>query len=144
MNELIIRFIEKQKCSSICCVDGDGKPYCFICFYAFNAEESLLYFKSSSSAFHIKLLSQNPVIAGSILPDKLQALSVKGIQFQGLFLPVQHELSKNASTHYHKKHPLALAIPGEERPILLTRVKMTDSSRLFGNKYFWERAEKEI
>lgn len=144
MNESIMRFIEMQKCVSICCVDSEGNPYCFSCFYAFNAEEGLLYFKSSPATYHIKLLLQKPVVSGSILPDKLQILSVKGIQFQGVVLSEHHELSKNASTHYHKKYPFTLAIPGEKWTIQLTRIKMTDSSRLFGNKLYWERTEMKV
>jgi uncharacterized protein len=48
MNENIIRFFQKQTCASISCVDDQYKPWCFSCFYAFNTELGLLYYKSSA------------------------------------------------------------------------------------------------
>ena len=86
MNDNIIEFIEKQKCASICCVDAEGNPYCFSCFYAFNADEGQFYFKSSADTYHIKIILANPSVAGTILPDKLSLFTVKGIQFQGRVL----------------------------------------------------------
>ncbi len=139
MNESIIRFIEKQKCASICCVNEEGNPYCFSCFYAFNAEEGLLYFKSSADTNHIKLMKTNPVIAGTILPDKLQILSIKGVQFQGLLLNEQHDFSNDEFKRYHTRYPLAFAIPGEVWMIQLNHIKMTDSSNTFGKKIQWQR-----
>jgi uncharacterized protein YhbP (UPF0306 family) len=64
MNETILRFLQEQTCSSICRVDDQGNPYCFNCFYAFNAVEGLLYFKSSAGAKHsalMKIVGQLPV-----------------------------------------------------------------------------------
>jgi Uncharacterized protein conserved in bacteria len=133
--------MEKQHCASISCVDDDGNPYCFSCFYAFNAEEGLLYFKSSPVSYHIKLMMQKPGIAGSILPDKLQVLAVKGVQFQGIVLSPGHELVKGASRIYHRKFPFAYAIPGEVWAIQIIRIKMTDSTKSFGKKLQWERSK---
>lgn len=135
--EAITHFIDKQKCSSICCINEEADPYCFSSFYAFNAAGGLLYFKSSAETNHINMMKQNPAVAGTILPDKLQLLVVKGIQFQGIFLSQEHELTKDASRHYHSKHPFALAIPGEVWTIQLTHIKMTDSSKGFGKKITW-------
>lgn len=50
MNETIMRFLQQQSCATICCVDERGKPRCFSCFYAFNREEVLLYFKSQADS----------------------------------------------------------------------------------------------
>src|SRR5688572_17195611 len=74
MDENIIRFLQKQTCATISLVDGQGKPYCFNCFYAFNSEDGLLYFKSSATSYHVGLLKSNPLTAGTILPDKLNVL----------------------------------------------------------------------
>ena len=85
MNESISNFILNQKCASVCCLDGKN-PYCFSCYYAFDAKKGLLYFKSSEDTTHIKLLTRFPEVAGTILPDKLQTLIVQGIQFEGTCL----------------------------------------------------------
>lgn len=140
MNEPINLFVEKQKCASICCVDGAGNPNCFSCFYAFNLREGLLYFKSSLDSFHMKILMLKSILSGTILPDKLHVLAVKGIQFRGILLPRQHRLTQDASKHYYKRYPIALAIPGEVWTIQLNSIKMTDSSKGFGKKIQWERS----
>ncbi len=144
MKENIIQFIKKQTCASICCVDKNGNPYCFSCFYAFNSEEGLLYFKSSSGTRHSEIISENPIIAGTILPDKLNILLVKGIQFEGVVLPENHFLCKNASANYHKKYAIALAMQGEILTIQINSIKMTDNSMGFGKKITWLRNEEVV
>src|SRR5665647_1153673 len=100
MNETIIRFLQRQTCATICCVDEQGNPYCFSCFYAFNREEGLLYFKSSAGSHHAALLKENPFIAGTILPDKLNKLLAKGLQFQAMVLNEQNPLVRQALGAY--------------------------------------------
>src|ERR1043165_8149712 len=112
MNERIIDFIEGQKVATVCGVDEENKPYCFSCFFAFDKERQLLYFKSSPETHHMKLLKQNAVLAGSILPDKLNPLATKGIQFTGVLLNADDDLCSQAKTIYHRKYSLALAMPG--------------------------------
>lgn len=141
MKENIIQFIQKQTCASICCVDKNGSPYCFSCFYAFNSEEGLLYFKSSTNAHHSSIISHNPGIAGTILPDKLNVLVVKGLQFEGIVLPDDHPAGKYAAGNYHKKYPFALTMPGEIWTIQINNIKMTDSTIGFGKKISWNRNE---
>ncbi len=141
MNETINRFLQQQICASICCADEQGRPYCFSCFYAFNPEEGLLYFKSSADAHHSALIKNNPVIAGTILPDKLNKLVVKGVQFEGVILDSKHSKTEKASGNYHKKHPLGLAVPGEVWTIEISHIKMTDSTLGFGKKIVWNRGE---
>ena len=142
MYEKIIRFIEKQTCASVCCVDEMGNPYCFSCFYSFNGEEGLLYFKSSTTSKHASVISKNPFIAGTILPDKLNRLQVKGIQFEGKVLPKDHLYAKQAPFLFHKQFPIALTMPGEIRTVLINHIKMTDNSMGFGKKISWSRNEK--
>ncbi len=143
MNENIIQFLQQQTCASICCIDEQDKPYCFSCFYAFNAEEGLLYFKSSANANHSVLIKKNPFIAGTVLPDKLSKLLVKGLQFEGIVLDTQHPMVKQALNNYLKKHPIAIAIPGDVWTIKISNIKMTDSTMGFGKKILWNRAESK-
>jgi len=139
MNETIVNFIQQQQIASICCVDEYNNPYCFTCFFAFNRRDGLLYFKSSASSHHIKLLLRQTQVAGTILPGKLEPLSMKGIQFGGMVLPEGHSLTSNAVNSYHFKYPFAMAMPGKVYTIQLTHVKMTDNSKGFGKKITWER-----
>jgi uncharacterized protein YhbP (UPF0306 family) len=142
MNQTIIQFLQQQTCATICCVDEDDKPYCFSCFYAFNSENGLLYFKSSANSHHSTVMNINPVIAGTILPDKLNKVTVKGVQFEGIVLDAHHTLIKQASGNYFKKYPLSLAIPGEIWTIQINHIKMTDSTIGFRKKIAWTRMEQ--
>ena len=118
-----------------------GSPYCFNCFYAFNHEQGLLYFKSSPDSYHSKLMKTNQQIAGTILPDKLSALLIKGVQFDGQVFEAKDPLTMKATLLYHKKHPLALTIIGEIHTIRINRIKMTDGTKSFGKKITWNRNE---
>jgi uncharacterized protein YhbP (UPF0306 family) len=144
MNKSIVQFIEKQKSCTLCCVDEVVKPYCFSCFYAFNPDHGLLYFKSSGKSRHATILLNNPAVAGSILPDKLNALLIKGIQFEGMVLPGNHFLAAQASAYYHKKIHAALTMAGDIWIVRIDNIKMTDSTLGFGKKITWNRNEKAV
>jgi uncharacterized protein len=135
----IIEFINTQKCLSLCCIKPNGLPYCFSCYFAFNSDEMLLYFKSSSDTNHIEYLKSNQHVAGTILPDKLKNLVVQGIQFEGkLILDDAIKLNK-ASKIYHIKYPFAIVMPGEVWTIEIETIKMTDSTKGFGTKLYWTK-----
>lgn len=139
MNEAITRFLEQQTCATICCMDENGSPYCFSCYYVFSKENDVLYFKSSMDAYHSSLLANNPIVAGTILPDKLNKLITRGIQLQGEILQQFHPMAKDALMWYHKKHLMALAMKGEVFTIRIDNIKMTDSKLGFGKKLNWKR-----
>jgi len=139
MNEIIVNFLQKQTCATICSVDEESKPWCFTCFYVFNADEGLLYYKSAANTRHSALLTNNPLVAGTVLPDKLNALVVKGVQFEGVVLSADHPDAANAAAYYYKQNPLAMAIPGELWVVQLHHIKMTDSTLGFGKKIKWSR-----
>lgn len=141
MNERIVDFIEGQKVATVCCVDENKKPYCFSCFYAFDKEKGLIYFKSSAHAYHSQLLFQNPSVAGSIQPDKLNPVAIKGIQFTGSVIDSENVLSFDAAKIYHKKYPFALAMPGDVWTIQPEEIKFTDNTMGFGKKITWNLHE---
>ncbi len=144
MNETIIQFLQEQTCASICCVDESGKPYCFSCFYAFNSTAGLLYFKSSANSLHAGLMKENPFVAGTILPDKLNKISVKGIQFEAIVLDTQQPLVNQTLGIYLKKHPMALAIPGDIWALQINHIKMTASTLGSGKKIIWDRENQAL
>ena len=135
----ILEFIEEQKCANICCLKPNGTPYCFSCYFAFDNDDMMLFFKSSSDTNHIPYLLANQNIAGTILPDKLKNLIVQGIQFEGIFILDDEVLFKKASKKYHSKFPFALMIPGKIWVVQLNTIKMTDSTKGFGTKINWQR-----
>lgn len=138
-DDRIIHFISKQTCANVCCVNEEGHPWCYTCFYSFDPEEMLLHYKSSNETQHSALLLKHPVVAGTIVPDTLNVLQIKGIQFQGIILPFDHSHYKDAAAHYHAKHPIGYMMPGEIWTIKLTSIKFTDNTLGFGKKLLWER-----
>lgn len=142
MNETILNFLRKQTAASISCVNELNEPYSFSCFFVFNSQENLLYFKSNPSAYHAQILLQNPKVSGTILPDKLNKLAVKGIQFSGVVLAEGNPLTKQAAQSYHARFPLAIAIPGIVSTIQLNQVKMTVHLPGIFKKHVWQREEK--
>jgi uncharacterized protein YhbP (UPF0306 family) len=139
MNELIQKFIEENTCATICCINEAALPYCFNCYYAYNSKDQLLYYKSSLDTQHSMHILINPQVAGSILPDKLNKLQVKGIQFQGTVLPAEHHLAVHATTDYYLKNPMAVAVPGQVWTVQINQIKYTDNTLGFGKKLFWDR-----
>ena len=140
MKDRIDKFIEKQTCASVCCMDERNLPYCFSCFYFYNREETLLHYKTTANTHHAELLLKNPAIAGTILPDKLNMIRIKGVQLTGMVLSNDHPLAKNASAGYYKKYPVALSMPGEIWTIQINTIKFTDNTLGFGTKMKWERS----
>lgn len=144
MKNEILDFIKENKIAAICCSSADNIPYCFHCFYAFDEKNYLLFFKSSSKTFHSKLLSENPNIAGSILPGKIELLAIKGIQLSGIILSNDIPDGINPAAFYHKKFPFALAKQGDVWCIRLEAIKMTDNTHVFGKKNTWNRDETTL
>lgn len=139
MNEYIDSFIQEHTCANIACLDKNGNPYSFSCFYAINIKAALLYFKSSADSNHAGFLLSNPTVAGTILPDRLNKLQVKGIQLSGIVLSFDDELAQDASSHYYKIHPIAMAMSGDIWTIKINWIKYTDNTLGFGKKIIWER-----
>ena len=138
-NEAISGFITENKIASISCIDNSNKPWCFHCFYVFDINNQLLFFKSSKQTRHATLLSKNFAVAGSILPQKLEFLALKGIQFTGTVLYSAIPDQIDAESYYHRRLPLGLTKPGDVYCIQLETIKMTDNSRIFGKKLEWNR-----
>jgi len=141
MDKRIAAFIEKQKTASVCCLDDAGNPYCFSVFFVFDEERQQLYFKSSANSKHAQFLSKNIHIAGTILPDKLNLLAIRGVQFTGFIKRDQSSPAETSRDEYHKHIPLAFTMPGEVWTIQLETVKFTDNSLGFGKKIFWRKED---
>jgi uncharacterized protein YhbP (UPF0306 family) len=139
MNKIITAFIEKQKCASVCCLDEHNNPYCFNIFYVFDNAERRLYFKSAYNSNHARYLLQNKIVAGTILPDKLNLFAVRGVQFTGFVIENPDLSHHHAAEEYHKRFPFALAMPGDVWTIQLETIKMTDNTIGIGKKISWQR-----
>jgi uncharacterized protein YhbP (UPF0306 family) len=135
----INHFAADQTVANVCCHDANGALHCFSCYYAYNAEQQLLHFKSADDTLHMQLMAKHPDVAGTILPDKLNKLKVQGLQFSGTLLDTNDNEAKQAGKRYHAKFPLAIGMDGKVHTIKLSWVKMTDNTLGFGTKLVWDR-----
>lgn len=136
----MVSFLKAQTCANICCLDEEGQPYCFTCFFVFDETAKCLYFKSQMQTHHAKLLEINGSCAGTVLEDNLDKLLVKGVQFQGL-VKRNSIFDVAANMQYHAHYPIAAAVPGEMWTVYLKNIKFTDNSRGFGHKSHWVNDE---
>jgi uncharacterized protein len=141
MDQRIIRFIDEQQAASICCQDAEGHPYCFTTFFAFDAGRQLLFYKSSADSYHAHVMEPGHKVAGTILPDKLNPLAIKGVQFTGTVLPLNDPL-RHAGAAYYAKYPFAIAMPGDLWTVQVEMIKYTDNTLGFGKKTVWRKEEE--
>ena len=142
MDAHISAFLEKEKIASVCCVDAEGHPYCFNCFYVYDAGRQAIYFKTAATSQHSQLMRDDNRVSGTIQPGRLNPLAIKGIQFTGSVL--NDDSTEAASRLYHHRYPFAHAMKGEIKMIALRKIKMTDSIAGITNKYKWEQVEDEV
>lgn len=134
----IIDYLQENKVSSVCFLDLNNKPYCINCFYEYDETSENLIFKSSHGTTHHDFIKNNLDIAGTILPNTLDFLKIKGLQFKGKLINEGEIQRLGLSTKYIKKYPMSLAIPGYIWAIKLEFAKLTDSTLGFGNKTIWK------
>jgi len=145
MLPLIVDFLKAQTFATIACSRPNHQPYCFTCFYVFEETENRLIFKSSGTTYHEQLMREFPMLAGSILPDKLSRWHIRGLQFEAqVHATNDQDLLSRAGNLYHRAHPAALAMPGKIWLIDLLKVKFTDNKLGFGKKLSWEREPELI
>lgn len=141
IDESILKFLNSQSFATICYTDGES-PFCFNCYYAINEERGLLYFKTSSSARHTTILLQHRKVSGTVLPDKVDRIMTKGVQFTGEVLVADEEMMKEASKLYHRRMPMALAMNGVVFVVRLDIVKMTERKLSGARRVEWKRGEE--
>ncbi|WP_207421892.1 pyridoxamine 5'-phosphate oxidase family protein [Desertivirga brevis] len=140
IDERIVSFLKSQTAVSICtCLDN--VPYSCICFYAYSTEFNTLAFKSGENTLHIRQALSNPLVSGSVLPDKLEKTRVRGLQLLGRFFKPEGEILSSLQRTYYKKYPIALTMKGDLWAIELSNIKLTDNTLGFGKKIIWKKEE---
>ena len=133
----IIEFINENRVASVCFNDENQNPYCISCFFVLNDEEHSLIFKSSFGSSHDNIIQTTAKVSGTILPENFEILKIKGIQFTGQILPVNHPHAFLFNSQYYKKYPAGLVMPGIIWSVKLDFLKYTDNTLGFGNKTQW-------
>lgn len=117
---------------------ADCQPYCANCFYVFDPGNDVLICKSDNQSAHMKQATDNRFVAGTILPNPIDFLAIKGVQFTGVFVLPENDFYKKL---YFSKFPIGIDMPGSIWTIRLSEIKMTDNSLGFGTKLKWSRGQ---
>ena len=134
----IAEFIRVNQVLTLACSLND-EPYCFNAFYAFVEHEGLIVFKSNLDTRHAEILQLNSKVSGTVIPEKIELMSLKGLQFTGEILPLINNFSTAAASAYYFRFPFAMAIPGQLWVVRLDWAKLTDNGKGFGHKEKWQR-----
>ena len=137
INPEILNLISKNNIATVCCSDND-KPYCFSCFYSTLEEDACIVFKSSDSTRHMKILAENNLVAGTIIPFENSMTKVIGIQFEGIMVEKETTGIKAAKSYY-MHYPFAVAVPCKIWVIEFNSIKYTSTINGIKHKLEWER-----
>ncbi len=135
--ENIIKFLNQNKVITVCFVDDKRQPYCINCFYVFDEINKCLIFKSSHGTHHHGLIVDSAAAAGTILPETIDPLKLKGIQFTGKLISASDVDALSLNSKYLKKYPFSIAMMGYIWAVKLEFLKFTDNTLGFGNKTTW-------
>ncbi|MEW6467642.1 MAG: hypothetical protein AB1458_01890 [Bacteroidota bacterium] len=138
MDERIASFMSGQTSLTLA-VSSNNEPYCATCFYSYIKDGHLLVIKSKPTTAHARIAEKNPLVAGTILPDKMDKTRIRGIQFTGKIIIPDRSAMNRARDGYYIKFPFALTFTGELIVIQLLRVKYTDSLLGLGERLTWPK-----
>lgn len=102
-------------------------------------EDNSLVFTSDFDTKHIRQVSHNVYVAGSIVLETEIIGKLRGIQLQGIVSEARDELYTKARAAYLKRFPVAMLMKTTLWVIDLTFLKFTDNTLGFGKKLIWEK-----
>jgi uncharacterized protein YhbP (UPF0306 family) len=108
-------------------------------FYALLEKEFCLVFTSNKSTRHIKEISQNPLVAGSIVLETETVGKIQGLQFCGTMTEASGKLKLKATAAYLARFPYAVLSGTPLWIVEITYAKFTDNRLGFGKKLVWEK-----
>ena len=141
--EKIKAFLNANRIATICITDEKNNPYCFTCFFVFIEETATLVFKSSFGTSHEDYTRMASTVSGTVLPEKLNFVKIKGVQYSGKTLN-ENEISPDLVAAYYTKYPFGRVMGGYIWAIKLSFIKFTDNTLAFGNKTIWLLEEEQL
>ncbi|DAB41198.1 MAG TPA: hypothetical protein CFH81_02570 [Sulfurovum sp. UBA12169] len=129
-------FLQKHHVLTLATTDGSELSACSL-FYAYDAQKLSFVVASSYETTHIKNITNNPKIAGTVVLETKIVGKIEGVQFRGNFLPTEDESLKKL---YFKSFPYALAMNPKLWQIKINYFKFTDNTLGFGKKIIWQDA----
>lgn len=129
----IASFLAKHHVLTLATSDGLELSACNL-FYAFDAEKISFVVASSDETTHIKNISKNQKVAGTVVLETKIVGKIEGVQFRGEFLETEDDSLKKL---YFKSFPYAMAMNPKLWQIKISYFKLTDNTLGFGKKIIW-------
>ena len=129
-------FLSKHHVLSLATSDGLELSACNL-FYIFDLDRHSFVVASSEDTTHIKNITKNPKVAGTVVLETKIVGKIEGIQFRGEFLLLADEELKKL---YFKAFPYALAMSPKLWQIKISYFKLTDNTLGFGKKIIWQNS----
>ena len=127
-------FIKKHHVMSLATSTSDEIGVCSL-FYAYIPKKISFIVASSDDTKHIQHIKHNKKIAGNILLETKTIGKIQGVQFLGIFEPLD---DKELKKLYFQAFPHALLMKPKLWQIKVKYLKMTDNQLGFGKKIIWK------
>ncbi|MDD5399781.1 MAG: pyridoxamine 5'-phosphate oxidase family protein [Sulfurimonas sp.] len=127
-------FLQKHHVLTLATTDGGELSACNL-FYVFDNQKIAFVVASGDDTMHIKNITKNPKVAGTVVLETKTVGKIEGIQFRGDFLPLEDDELKK---QYFKNFPYALAMNPKLWQIKINYFKLTDNTLGFGKKIIWQ------
>jgi uncharacterized protein len=134
----IVKFIKKHHVLTLATA-CNNHAWCSNCFYAFDEESISFVFTSDENTRHIREITQNNQVSGTIVLETKIIGKIQGMQFSGAVSEVN---AKSTLQYlYLKRFPFAILNDTKLWAIELTFAKFTDNTLGFGKKLLWHRTK---
>lgn len=138
LQDEIRKFIAKNRVATVCFINKDKSPHCISALYAFDADNLIIWIKSSSKTEHDDLINTGDKVSGTILPEQFDIMHIQGVQFKGELIKASVTDFKISQLYYFK-YPVGLAMPGYIWGITMKEIKYSDTSNGLPKKTKWMR-----
>lgn len=133
MDKKIIAFLQKHHLLSLA-TRGD-RLWCCSMFYAYDPQSISFIVASDEATEHMRNVSFDPHVAGTVALETKTVGKIQGIQFAGYMQPCDGRLK----SLYFEAFTYARVMNPTLWTIRLDEVKMTDNTLGFGKKIHWKR-----
>lgn len=113
--------------------------WCANCFYIYLEEENLIAFTSDRNTKHISDITNQKLVAGSVVLETKIIGKIRGIQFLGIIDEPEGILLEKVKHAYIRRFPVAMLMDTTMWIVRLTFIKMTDNRLGFGKKIVWQQ-----
>lgn len=136
VDDRIIGFIKRHHVMTLATVSG-SEAYCANLFYAYIPESNMFVFTSDDKTRHYREMSENGLVAASIVLETRTIGNIQGLQIQGRASLAEGDVISAARKAYIRRFPYAVIAELTLWVLQPVFMKLTDNRLGFGRKLIW-------